>query len=109
MTSETFGIYVGTIYIQKGIELLVVDFTSDAAGWFSVVVAILFALFAYFMERTGTLSFGSESFQATGTRVRLMRDGSAVDEELVYGLFLCGCYDSLHWICPHVGTLLLCS
>lgn len=65
MTSETFGIYVGTIYIQKGIELLVVDFTSDAAGWFSVVVAILFALFAYFLERTGTLPFGSESFQAT--------------------------------------------
>ncbi|SCV68754.1 BQ2448_875 [Microbotryum intermedium] len=59
MTSETFGLYVGVIYIQKGVELLVYEFDlSDQAGWFSVVVAILFALSVYFLERTATLSFG---------------------------------------------------
>ncbi|GAA5858350.1 hypothetical protein JCM8547_004661 [Rhodosporidiobolus lusitaniae] len=62
MTSETFGLYVGVIYIQKGIELLVYEFddgnASGSSGWFSVVVAILFALSVYFIERTGTLSFG---------------------------------------------------
>ncbi|CEQ38587.1 SPOSA6832_00032, partial [Sporobolomyces salmonicolor] len=51
---------VGIIYIQKGIELLVYEFDGGRgqAGWFSVVVAILFALSAYFVERAGTLSFG---------------------------------------------------
>ncbi|KAK4047473.1 hypothetical protein OIV83_005385 [Microbotryomycetes sp. JL201] len=59
MTSETFGFYVGIIYIQKGIELLVFEFdVSGAAGWFSVVIAILFALVVYFLERTAKLSFG---------------------------------------------------
>ncbi|GAA5910691.1 Bor1p [Sporobolomyces salmoneus] len=60
MTSETFGLYVGVIYIQKGIELLVYEFDDGTgqAGWFSVVVAILFALSVYFIERSGTLSFG---------------------------------------------------
>ncbi|GAA5836117.1 hypothetical protein JCM11251_007374 [Rhodosporidiobolus azoricus] len=62
MISETFGLYVGIIYIQKGIELLVYEFddggASGAAGWFSVVVAVLFALSVYFIERAGTLHFG---------------------------------------------------
>ncbi|KAM0790354.1 hypothetical protein ACM66B_003238 [Microbotryomycetes sp. NB124-2] len=59
MTSETFGFYVGVIYIQKGIELLVFEFdVSGAAGWFSVVIAMLFALVVYFLERTAKLPFG---------------------------------------------------
>ena len=58
-TSETFGFYVGIIYIQKGIELLILEFqVSSTAGWFSVVVATVFALFVYFLERVGTLPFG---------------------------------------------------
>ncbi|KAK4693859.1 hypothetical protein P7C70_g8849, partial [Phenoliferia sp. Uapishka_3] len=58
-TSETFGFYVGVIYIQKGIELLILEFkVSSTAGWFSVVVAIIFALFVYFFERIGSLPFG---------------------------------------------------
>lgn len=58
-TSETFGFYVGIIYIQKGVELLVLEFeVSPSAGWFSVVVATVFALFVYFLERIGSLSFG---------------------------------------------------
>jgi boron transporter len=73
---------VGVIYIQKGVELLVLEFDisgsageysdsplfgagaepfSLSTGWFSVVVAILFALFVYFLERTATLPFGRES------------------------------------------------
>lgn len=58
MTSETFGLYVGVIYIQKGIELLILDFDTPGKGWFSVLVCILFALFVYFVERAGTLTFG---------------------------------------------------
>ncbi|GAA6047562.1 hypothetical protein JCM3770_005809 [Rhodotorula araucariae] len=60
MTSETFGLYVGVIYIQKGVELLVYEFDdgNGQSGWFSVVVAILFALSVYFTERAGTLAFG---------------------------------------------------
>jgi len=81
MTSETFGLCefsslpisvigrkltnsqypdVGVIYIQKGIELLVYEFDDGTgqAGWFSVVVAVLFALSVYFIERAGTLPFG---------------------------------------------------
>lgn len=53
---------VGIIYIQKGIELLVLEFdVSGQAGWFSVVIAILFALFVYFLERSAALPFGRES------------------------------------------------
>lgn len=61
LTSETHT-DVGVIYIQKGIELLVYEFDDGTgqAGWFSVVVAVLFALSVYFIERAGTLPFGRE-------------------------------------------------
>lgn len=50
---------MGVIYIQKGIELLILEFdVSGQAGWFSVVIAMLFALFVYHLERSATLSFG---------------------------------------------------
>lgn len=58
MTGETFGLYVGVIYIQKGVELLVLEFTNEGAGWFNVVVTILFALFVYYLEKVGTNGFG---------------------------------------------------
>ncbi|GJN92039.1 hypothetical protein Rhopal_005067-T1 [Rhodotorula paludigena] len=60
MTSETFGFYVGVIYVQKGIELLVYEFDDGTgqAGWLSVVIAMLFALCVYFVERAGKLHFG---------------------------------------------------
>jgi hypothetical protein len=52
MTSETFGLYVGVIYIQKGIELLTREFSHSATdGWLSVVVAISFALTVYWVEK----------------------------------------------------------
>lgn len=50
---------VGIIYLQLGVELLIFEFeASQSAGWFSVVVAILFALAVYFLERTARLPFG---------------------------------------------------
>jgi hypothetical protein len=59
ITSETFGLYVGVIYVQKGVELLIYEFdVSGSAGWFSVVVATVFALLVYFLERIGTQGFG---------------------------------------------------
>jgi len=59
MTSETFGFYVGIVYIQKGIELLILEFPhSQSGGWLSVTVAILFALTVYFMQKAGSMSFG---------------------------------------------------
>lgn len=83
MTSETFGFCafalpppcnlhlhtharrpsptdVGVIYVQKGIELLVYEFDDGTgqAGWLSVVIAMLFALCVYFVERAGKLHFG---------------------------------------------------
>lgn len=52
MTPETFGLYVGVIYIQKGIELLIREFDRSATdGWLSVVVAICFALSVYWLEK----------------------------------------------------------
>lgn len=59
MTSETFGLYVGVIYIQKGVELLVREFDSSSVkGWLSVVVAMLFALSVYWVEKAGRKGFG---------------------------------------------------
>jgi len=59
MTSETFGFYVGIVYIQKGVELLVYEFDdSGTGGWLSVTIAILFALTVYFVQRAGGMSFG---------------------------------------------------
>lgn len=59
MTSETFGFYVGIVYIQKGIELLILEFPhSEAGGWLAVTVAILFSLVVYFAQRAGSMPFG---------------------------------------------------
>jgi len=59
-TTETFGFYVGVIYIQKGIELLIYEFEDNTlvGGWFAVVIAMLFALFNYHLERVTTMPFG---------------------------------------------------
>ena len=82
MTSQTFGFYVGIVYIQKGVELLsmsvygpnltwplaetcshdnpsVYEFPhSVSGGWLAVTVAILFSLVVYFLQRAGGLAFG---------------------------------------------------
>jgi len=74
---------VGVIYIQKGIELLVYEFDDGTgqAGWFSVVVAVLFALSVYFIERAGTLPFGREFPPFSECQIQ-------ADISLVYASFL---------------------
>jgi len=60
MTGTTFGLYVGVVYISKGVELLVDEFDAGnaAGGWLSVVIAVLFALCVYHVERIGGKAFG---------------------------------------------------
>lgn len=61
MTSETFGFYVGVIYIQKGIELLIEEFEplplDNATGWLSVTIAILFTISVYFVAKVGNTTY----------------------------------------------------
>lgn len=94
MVSETFGLCssilsptyapfslltkvltdVGVVYIQKGVELLILEFDNSLQiGWFSVVVAMLFALAVYFMERTSTLSFGRKLYLKSVSSYSLIR------------------------------------
>ena len=60
MTAEAFGLYVGVIYIQKGIELLIYEFddNSKQAGWLACFVAIAFSFTVYYTQRTGGKSWG---------------------------------------------------
>ncbi|PKI85079.1 hypothetical protein MVES_001137 [Malassezia vespertilionis] len=64
MTSTTFGLYVGVIYVEKGVELLVREFSpaplDNATGWFSVSIAILFCVTVYYatlLEASSYLPF----------------------------------------------------
>ena len=61
MTSNTFGFYVGIVYIQKGIELLIEEFEplplDNATGWLSVTIAILFTVSVYWLEKVGKTSY----------------------------------------------------
>ncbi|KAF6767125.1 Bicarbonate transporter, C-terminal [Kalmanozyma brasiliensis GHG001] len=61
MTSETFGFYVGIIYIQKGIELLIEEFEplplDNATGWLSVTIAILFTISVYLVAKVGNTTY----------------------------------------------------
>ncbi|KNZ45739.1 hypothetical protein VP01_784g7 [Puccinia sorghi] len=69
MTSETFGFYVGVIYIQKGIELLTREFSHSATdGWLSVVVAITFALTVYWIEKIRHRDFQDRFWAVMGKK-----------------------------------------
>ncbi len=61
MVSETFGFYVGVIYIQKGIELLIEEFEplplDNATGWLSVTIAILFTVSVYLVSKVGNTTY----------------------------------------------------
>ncbi|PWN49316.1 hypothetical protein IE53DRAFT_388489 [Violaceomyces palustris] len=61
ITTQTFGFYVGVVYIQKGIELLLEEFEplplDNATGWLSVTIAILFTVSVYFVSRVGDTSY----------------------------------------------------
>ena len=61
MTSETFGLYVGVIYVQKGIELLVREFGPEplntSTGWLAVTIAVLFSVTVYFATMVGASTY----------------------------------------------------
>jgi len=60
MTAECFGFYVGVIYIEKGIELLVHEFSTSglAAGWLACLVAIALSFSMFYMERAAKGKWG---------------------------------------------------
>ncbi|KAK4244132.1 HCO3 transporter family-domain-containing protein [Corynascus novoguineensis] len=56
-SSEAFGMYVGIIYIVKGVEELIAEFengSSTATGFLSCIVAILYFASVYALERLGS-------------------------------------------------------
>lgn len=61
MTSDTFGLYVGVIYVEKGIEQLISQFSlpghDNATGWLSVTIAILFCVTVYFATLIGSSTY----------------------------------------------------
>lgn len=61
MISDTFGLYVGVIYIEKGIEQLIAEFSlpghDNATGWLSVTIAILFCVTVYFATLVGSSTY----------------------------------------------------
>ncbi|KAJ9502199.1 hypothetical protein H2202_002263 [Exophiala xenobiotica] len=58
-SSETFALYVGTIYLIKGVEELSINFYDGAFlnGFASVVIAILFTLTIYGLEGIGSTTY----------------------------------------------------
>lgn len=61
MTSSTFGFYVGIVYIQKGVVLLVRGFEplplDNSTGWLSVAIAMLFCISVYLVTAIGKTSY----------------------------------------------------
>ncbi|PWN86423.1 hypothetical protein FA10DRAFT_270250 [Acaromyces ingoldii] len=57
MTSHALGFYVGIVYIQMGIELLILEseplLLDNATGWLTVHVTILFTVSVYFVSTIG--------------------------------------------------------
>ncbi|KAL6917217.1 hypothetical protein FSST1_008712 [Fusarium sambucinum] len=58
-SSEAFGMYVGIIYIIKGVEELVNEFDQEgsAAGYLACIIAILYFGTVYGLERLGSSTF----------------------------------------------------
>ncbi|KAI8689142.1 hypothetical protein NCS55_00170300 [Fusarium keratoplasticum] len=55
-SSESFGMYVGIIYIIKGVEELVNEFNQEglAAGYLACIIAILYFATVYTLEKLGS-------------------------------------------------------
>ncbi|OCK81955.1 hypothetical protein K432DRAFT_415681 [Lepidopterella palustris CBS 459.81] len=59
-SSNTFGLYVGTIYLIKGVEELSINFYFDrpSNGFMACMIAILYSLTVYLLEKIrGTVLF----------------------------------------------------
>ncbi|ETN43778.1 uncharacterized protein HMPREF1541_11102 [Cyphellophora europaea CBS 101466] len=58
-SSQTFALYVGTIYIIKGVEELSVNFYDERYlnGFASALIAVLYTLSIYFLEKVRDTTF----------------------------------------------------
>ncbi|KAL8794399.1 MAG: hypothetical protein Q9182_007624 [Xanthomendoza sp. 2 TL-2023] len=54
-TSESFGFYVGIIYLVKGVELLIVEFEryGPIKGYLGIVIALLYFFTVYTLQSVG--------------------------------------------------------
>ncbi|KLJ10673.1 hypothetical protein EMPG_13947 [Blastomyces silverae] len=64
-SSESFGMYVGIIYMIKGVEELVSEFSSRGStdGYLSCTVAILYFATIYALEKLGSSTIFKPSFR----------------------------------------------
>ncbi|KAJ4148291.1 hypothetical protein LMH87_002769 [Akanthomyces muscarius] len=63
-SSESFGLYVGIIYLIKGVEELVNEFQGGlAAGYLACLIAILYFGTVYALENTGSSTMWKESLR----------------------------------------------
>ncbi|KAE9580193.1 putative transporter [Colletotrichum fructicola] len=64
-SSESFGLYVGIIYIIKGVEELVNEFTTEgsAAGYLACLIAILYFGTVYALEKLGSSTLWRADFR----------------------------------------------
>jgi boron transporter len=66
-SSNTFALYVGTIYIIKGCEELSINFNDEQYlnGFASAMIAILFTLTIYFLEKIRNTTIGRPFLRQT--------------------------------------------
>ncbi|KAK4102628.1 hypothetical protein N658DRAFT_423367 [Parathielavia hyrcaniae] len=65
-SSEAFGMYVGIIYIIKGVEELVAEFEDtpgNAAGFLACLIAILYFASVYALEKLGSSTLWRAGFR----------------------------------------------
>ncbi|KAF9876772.1 hco3- transporter family protein [Colletotrichum karsti] len=64
-SSESFGLYVGIIYIIKGVEELVNEFNAEggAAGYLACMIAILYFATVYGLEKLGSSTLWKAGFR----------------------------------------------
>ncbi|KGQ02810.1 Putative transporter [Beauveria bassiana D1-5] len=63
-SSESFGLYVGIIYIIKGVEELVNEFDNEnAAGFLACIIGILYFASVYALEKVGASTMWKGQFR----------------------------------------------
>lgn len=64
-SSQTFGLYVGTVYCIKGVEELSINFYDNQItnGFASAMVSILFFLTVFYLDKIGQGNFATSSIR----------------------------------------------
>lgn len=64
-SSEAFGLYVGIIYVIKGVEELVNEFdvSGPTAGYLSCLIGVLYFASVYALEKLGSSTFWMAGFR----------------------------------------------